>query len=49
MIGSSSISDMDLDKAKLYYSELEITTQELLKALGSAERRMSALPESKFN
>ncbi len=39
---------MELDKAKLYYSELEVTTQELLKVLGSSERRISALPESKF-
>ena len=46
--GSSKVSDMDLDKAKLYYTELEVTTQELLKALGASERRIGALPESKF-
>lgn len=48
MIGSSKVSEMELDKAKLYYSELERTTKKLLKALGSSERRIGALPESKF-
>jgi hypothetical protein len=48
ILRSSKVSEMDLDKAKLYYSELEITTQELLKALGSSERRIYALPESRF-
>ncbi|MEA2091558.1 MAG: CZB domain-containing protein [Campylobacterota bacterium] len=46
--GASKVSDMELDKAKLYYSELEVTTQELLKALGVSERRLEALQESKF-
>ncbi|WP_321777612.1 CZB domain-containing protein [Sulfurimonas sp.] len=49
IIGSSNVSEMELDKAKLYYSELEETTQKLLKVLGSSERRISALPESKFH
>ncbi|PHQ65468.1 MAG: hypothetical protein COB99_03845 [Sulfurimonas sp.] len=48
ILGSSKVSEMELDKAKLYYSELEETTKELLKALGSSERRIGALPESKF-
>lgn len=48
ILGSSKTSEMELDKAKLYYSELEETTQELLKALGSSERRIGALQESKF-
>ena len=48
MFGASKVSDMELDKAKLYYVELEVTTQELLKALSSSERRLSALQESKF-
>jgi hypothetical protein len=39
---------LELDRAKLYYSELEETTEELLKALGSSERRIGALKESKF-
>ncbi len=49
VLGASKISDMDVDKAKLYHSELKTTTEELLKALASSERRISALPESKFN
>ncbi|WP_373004008.1 CZB domain-containing protein [Sulfurimonas sp.] len=48
ILGSAKVSEMELDRAKLYYSELETTTQELLKALGSSERRIGALPESKF-
>nr|WP_321267673.1 CZB domain-containing protein [uncultured Sulfurimonas sp.] len=48
ILGSSKISEMEIDKVRLYYSELELTTKELLKALGSSERRISALAESKF-
>jgi len=48
ILGSSKISEMDIDKAKLYYCELEATTQELLKVLGSSQRRIGALKESKF-
>jgi len=49
IMGSSKIDEMELDKVKLYFSELKITTKELLKVLGSSERRISALPESKFS
>ena len=48
LLGSNKISDMDIDKAKLYYSELEVTTTELLKAIASSQRRLEALKESKF-
>jgi len=43
------VSEMDLDKAKLYYVELKETTDELLRAIASSERRLSALSESKFH
>lgn len=43
------VEGMELDKAKLYHSELKQTTEELLKALASSERRISALNESKFS
>ena len=49
LLGKNSIDPMELDKVKLYYSELQVTTERLLKALGSSERRISALPESKFH
>lgn len=42
------VDDLEIDKAKLYYVELKETSEELLKALGSSERRTRALPESKF-
>lgn len=48
LTGGSKINVMDLDKAKLYYSELQVTTTELLKALASSQRRIGALNESKF-
>jgi len=46
--GSQKVGGMELDKAKLYYSELEITTGELLKAIASSQRRLEALNEKKF-
>ena len=48
IIGTSKISAMDVDRAKLYYSELKVTTEELLKALASSERRIAALSETRF-
>ena len=48
IIGTSKVDEMELDKAKLYYSELQVTTQELLHALAASERRLTALNESKF-
>ena len=48
LLGRNSVDPLELDKAKLYYSELKATTEELLKVLGSAERRLEALSESKF-
>ncbi|QOP45037.1 CZB domain-containing protein [Sulfurimonas paralvinellae] len=48
VLGSSGVDPLEKDKAKLYYTELKQTTEELLKALASAERRLEALPESKF-
>lgn len=49
MFGSDKIDDMELDKAKLYYSELEGTTKELLQAIASSQRRIEALREEKFD
>ncbi len=49
LIGSSKISDMEIDKARLYFSELEITTSELLKILASCERKVTATNEGKFH
>lgn len=48
LLGSQELNPMELDKAKLYYAELKITTTELLKALGASERRIAALSESIF-
>ena len=47
--GSDKVDGMELDKAKLYYSELEATTNELLKAIASSQRRIEALKEGKFH
>lgn len=48
LIGSTQLNSMELDKAKLYYAELNETTSELLKALGASERRIAALSDSLF-
>lgn len=49
LIGNSKMSEMQNDKAELYYSELEVTTKKLLEALAISEKRIIALPESKFD
>ena len=48
IVGSDKVNDMEIDKAKLYYSELLKTTDDLLKILASSERRITALSDSKF-
>ncbi len=48
ILGKSAINDMELDKAKLYHSELVKTTSELLQALDVSKRRIQALSNSKF-
>jgi hypothetical protein len=48
MLGKSNIEPLEMDKVKLYYKDLQDTTERLLKALGSAERRVNALSETKF-
>jgi len=40
---------LQIEKAKLYYKELQKTTQDLLRALEVCERRITALGESKFH
>ncbi len=48
MFGSGKIEEREIDKAKLYYSELEETTSKLLQAIASSKRRIEALNEEKF-
>lgn len=48
VFGSSKIDSLEIDKAKLYYSELKNTTDELLKIIASCERKVSAMNDSKF-
>jgi len=49
LLNASSISSLDLDKAKLYFVELTETTKELLIYLEKSERRLNAMNESKFH
>ena len=49
IINVSKSDMMKLDKAKLYFSELEKDTQELLNTSEIALRRVSALSEKKFS
>ena len=48
IFGSDKVEDMELDKAKVYYSELEATTKELIQVIASSQRRIEALREDKF-
>lgn len=49
LLGSHKVEEFEIDKAKLYYTELKVTTKELLHVLGSCERRVSAMSEAKFH
>jgi len=48
IMGTDKIDEMELDKAKLYHTELLQTTSDLLRALDVSQRRVSALGDSKF-
>ncbi len=48
LLGSSGIDAMEIDKAKLYFNDLETTTDELLRIIASCERRVNAMNELKF-
>jgi len=49
ILASVKVDQMKLDKAKLYYTELQADTEELLNITESALRRVLALNESKFH
>ncbi len=49
LLHAPKASEMDIDKAKLYYLDLEKYSQELLRSLASSQRRLQALNESKFH
>ena len=48
IIGSKKITEMEIDKAKLYHSELKSTTTELIQTIDMCQRRVSALGNAKF-
>ena len=48
VLKQNKISQLELDKARLYYVELRQCTEELLKFITSSERRVMALSDSKF-
>jgi len=48
IMGDKKISDMEIDKAKLYFSELKKAQAELQRSIEAAQRRLMALNESKF-
>jgi hypothetical protein len=47
--GKPKVDSLQQDRAKAYYSDLESMTGDLLSMLDSLQRRISLLPESKFN
>jgi len=48
-LAKNKIDEMELDKAKFYYAELQETTKELLKIMEASQRRVDAMNEAKFN
>jgi len=42
-------STLEIDKAKAYFDDLKLLTQEIIKLLEVAKRRINALSESKFS
>lgn len=44
----NKVSPLEMDKAKLYFAELQQNTQDLLNMLSISERRVMALSDSKF-
>jgi len=48
IMGSNKIKMMDIDKAKAYYADLEITTEKILTELDKSHRRFLALSDASF-
>jgi len=49
VFGSAESESMKMDRAKVYYSELQKDTNELIKSADASIRRVLALQESKFH
>jgi len=49
LLASHKVDAMELDKAKLYYTELEQVTKVLLASLASSQRRVHAMSENRFH
>ena len=49
LLSKNKIDEMELDKAKAYYAELQETTKQLLKIMEASQRRVDAMHEAKFN
>lgn len=45
---AKKVEDMQIDKCRLYYTELETTSEKLFKSLLSCKRRLDALAPEKF-
>ena len=48
LTNSKKLHGMELDKAKFYYSDLKLITNELLNTIDISKRRIAALAETKF-
>ncbi len=48
IMGSNKIKMMDMDRAKAYYADLEITTEKILTELDKSHRRFLALSNASF-
>ncbi len=47
--GIHKINDLELERSKVYYKELEHITKDLLRVLDASQRRVQALSVSKFH
>jgi len=49
IFGSHQVDVLELEKAKVYYKDLELITKEILRVLDASQRRVQALNKSKFH
>ncbi len=49
LFATSKVDALEFERAKVYYKDLEETTENLLRLLDASQRRVQALGESKFH
>ena len=49
IFGTHKVNALEVEKAKVYYKDLELATKNLLRVLDASQRRVQALSEAKFH